>query len=149
MGFIVDAVLALLLVIAIFACVMVYRRLSVMREGQAEMLGVVEQLNRAVSDAQHGIQVMKQTALEVDEKLGTKVKTARALADELSIITETGNNLADRIERGVSANREAASKGNDLISGPPANQKGTKQLRNKGVVAKKQQDLMSAIKQAR
>ncbi|MBL4612576.1 MAG: hypothetical protein JKY91_02425 [Emcibacter sp.] len=44
---------------------------------------------------------MKKTVLTEEDRLDRLVTKSRLLVDELQIITESGSNLADRIERGL------------------------------------------------
>lgn len=97
----IDGVLAFLLAAVIFVCLIVYRRLGTIKEGQAELRILVDQLNNAVVEAQRSVANLKQSAAEVEGRLQIETRKASSLADELGLITEAGNNLADRIERGL------------------------------------------------
>ena len=102
----IDGVLAVLLVAVIFVCFFVYRRLGTIKEGQAELRILVDQLNNAVVEAQRSVANLKQSAAEVEGRLQIETRKASSLADELGLITEAGNNLADRIERGLTGGAE-------------------------------------------
>ena len=110
----IDGVLAVLLVAVIFVCFFVYRRLGTIKEGQAELRILVDQLNHAVIEAQRSVGNLKQSAAEVEGRLQIETRKASSLADELGLITEAGNNLADRIERGLTggAGQTSASQSN-------------------------------------
>ena len=132
-GMIVDGVLAVLLVTAIIVSIIVYKRLGTIREGQAQLRELVDELNRAVMNAQSSVSGLKKSAVEIEEILQARVQKASALADELGMITEAGNNLADRIERGLtSANRGDAAQ-------PKAEKASSKQ----------QQEILAALREAR
>lgn len=135
---IVDAVLAVLLIAAIVASTIVYRRLGTIREGQAELRALVDSLNTAVIDAQRSVGNLRQAAQDVEGRLDAKTAKAAAIADELGMITEAGNNLADRIERGLTSGRsaEAAPSGAE----PPAEAQASK---------KQQQEILAALREAR
>ena len=129
---VVDGVLAVLLVTAIVVSIIVYKRLGTIREGQAQLRELVDDLNRAVVNAQSSVAGLKKSAVEVEEILQARVQKASALADELGMITEAGNNLADRIERGLtSANRGEAA---------PKTEKAS---------SKQQQEILAALREAR
>ncbi|MBL4789458.1 MAG: hypothetical protein JKY60_10565 [Kordiimonadaceae bacterium] len=134
MALIVDGVLALLLVAAIVACVVVYRRLGTIRAGQAELKTLVDDLNRAVSTAQRSVVDLKNSAGEVESRLRDASSKASAMSDELSFITESGNNLADRIERGLVGAGKAADR--DIGAVPKAKKK-------------QQQEILAALREAR
>lgn len=134
---VIDGVLAFLLLAVIGACFIVYRRLGTIKGGQAELRVLVNQLNTAVVDAQRGVANLKQSAAEVEDRLRVETRKASSLADELGLITEAGNNLADRIERG-------------LTSGSGAERINVGAFSNLGEPEKKQQkDIMTALREAR
>ena len=134
---IVDGVLALLLIAAIAACWIVYRRLGTIRAGQAELKALVDSLNAAVLEAQRSVSNLKHSSTEIEQKLGSQVQKAKVLADELTMITEAGNNLADRIEGGLT---NARSKG----------QEPTREVDEKlEAVSAEQKALLDALKEAR
>lgn len=96
---IIDLVLAILLLAAIGSSFLLHRRIDVFRKGQAELASLVEQLNQATNQAQASVAEMKTNGMAAEEHLKSEVARARALADELSLITEAGDNLADRLEK--------------------------------------------------
>lgn len=106
-----DSVIALLLGVTIFYCYLVNRRLSALRSGKDELKQVIEDLTVATTSAQMGIEKLKEAGKEVVITLEDDVRKGRALSDELSLMIEAGNNLADRLEGGRerSARPEAAS----------------------------------------
>lgn len=130
---IVDIILALLLAGAIVACFVVYRRLNTIRQGQDELKLLVDQLNKAAVEAQRSVAGLKASADEVEQRLSAERQKAGILADELAMITEAGNNLADRIEKGLTSGKTD----------------------NKGAVPegkaskKQQQEILAALREAR
>ena len=132
---VIDGVLALLLLAVIAVCMVVYRRLGTIKNGQAELRLLVDQLNSAVVDAQRSVSSLKQSATEVEIKLQDQTRKASALADELGLITEAGNNLADRIENGLtnSENRDKRAKQTDETAASK----------------KQQRDILAALREAR
>ncbi len=134
---IVDGVLAILLIAVIVVSSVVYRRLSTIREGQEQLRQLVDSLNNAVVDAQRSVGNIRQAALDADEKLGSQIKRAKSMAEELSMITEAGNNLADRIEQGLTGERTPApNKAAAESAEPKANKK-------------QQQEILAALREAR
>lgn len=133
----IDGVLALLLVTVIFVCFFVYRRLGTIKEGQAELRVLVDQLNNAVIEAQRSVANLKQSAAEVEGRLQIETSRASALADELGLITEAGNNLADRIEQGLTGGDQ---------------QNPARYLKTESDVSsdrKQQKEILSALREAR
>lgn len=129
---VVDGILAILLIAVIAVCLLVSRRLGTIRSGQAELRALVDQLNTAVAEAQRSVVGLKSSADEVAGKLQLEQKKASAIMDELTMITEAGNNLADRIERGLTG---GASSGPAAV---PSNES-----------RKQQEEILAALKEAR
>ncbi|MBL4838008.1 MAG: hypothetical protein JKY34_10565 [Kordiimonadaceae bacterium] len=133
-GLIVDAILAVLLIAAIGVCLLVSGRLNVIKSGQAELKELVDQLNTAVTNAQRSVVNLRSSAEEVESQLNQERQKATAIADELSMMTEAGNNLANRIESGLTGTRGAAQSATNVPS--------TENL-------KKQEEILAALKEAR
>lgn len=133
----IDGILALLLVTVIIVCSFVYRRLGTIKEGQAELRLLVDQLNNAVVEAQRSVANLRQSAAEVEGRLQVETRKASVLADELGLITEAGNNLADRIEQGLTGARDT---GQAASKTAPEQQVKEKQ---------QQKEILSALREAR
>lgn len=115
---IIDLILVVLLLAAIGSSFLLHRRINVFRKGQEELAELVGQLNEATNQARASVAEMKSNGLVVEEHLKSEITKARALADELSLITEAGDSLADRLERRltgsgstVAASAESAADG--------------------------------------
>lgn len=130
----VDGILAILLIAVIVVCLLVSRRLSTIRSGQAELRALVDQLNTAVVEAQRSVVGLKSSADEVSDKLLVERQKAKAILDELAMITEAGNNLADRIEQGLTGGNAAAPTGTGETS---------------KASRKQQEEILAALKEAR
>ena len=114
MGFALDIVVAVLLVVTVFYCWRLNQRLSTLRQGREELANLVTTLTQATQRAENSIHVLKAAAQEASATLEVKVKTAESLRDELSMITETGNNLANRLESRLTGTKAEASAGGNL-----------------------------------
>ena len=134
---IIDLVLAGLLIAVIYVSYIVYRRLDIIRKGQADMQSVVNDLNHAVLEAQKSVSDLKQSSRDAVERLEVNIGNAQKVADELTLITEAGNNLADRIEAGLVRNENKA---------PVSNETGEKQ---QSASSKQQQEILAALREAR
>ena len=95
-----DGVIALLLGVTIFYCTLVNRRLAALRSGKDELKQVIEDLTVATTNAQMSISHLKEAGREVASTLEDDVRKGRSLSDELALMVEAGNNLANRLEGG-------------------------------------------------
>jgi hypothetical protein len=103
-----NFVVAVLLAVMIAYCFVLNRRLGDLRNHHQEMLKMIDLLNQASERAQMSIHQLNAMGQEVEHKLKMEVARARSLADELSLITEAGGDLADRIELGFDQQKEQA-----------------------------------------
>lgn len=94
-----DSVLAILMVAVLVVCWVVYRRLSAIKNGQEELGKLIDNLNLAVKEAQASVQNIKNAAIQTDADLELTIKKSKAMVDELSLMTEVANNLANRLEK--------------------------------------------------
>jgi len=96
-GLMLELLVAALLVVTVAYCYVLNRRLSALREGRDELKGLIENLSTAVSRAQTSVMELKQIGDATDNELNASIVKAQALADELTLMIEVGNNVADRI----------------------------------------------------
>lgn len=94
-----DIILAGLLGTVLGYLVMVNGRLRTLRRARAELSQLVTTLNTVTEQAQNGIVALKTSGESAAADLQEKVDAARALRDELSFITASGHNLAERLEK--------------------------------------------------
>ena len=107
-GLILDAALAVLLIATIAYCGLLYRRLNALRGSTAEMSRALAAFADASNKAQAELTVIKITGDKTSTALQERIETARALNDELRIVTESGTRLAQRLEEGLVAPRAVA-----------------------------------------
>jgi Domain of unknown function (DUF6468) len=100
-GFILDGILCVLLMATLTYSFRLDQKLNDMREGQGDLQTLVHALNEAVDKANSSIVNLRLAAREADEMLVKKVESARALTDELGLMTETGDRLAGRLSEGM------------------------------------------------
>lgn len=96
-GLILESLVAVLLVVTIVYCVKLELRLRALRSGQDGLKEIIGALNTATVRAQTSVAELRAAAESVRADLGDRVSQARSICDELSLMIETGNNLADRL----------------------------------------------------
>lgn len=101
-----EIVVCLFLAATIAYCAILDRKLRAMRAGQDGMRELVAELNAATQRAVGAIDGLKRASEESGEELAERIRRARGLADELSLMLESGNSIADRLGR---ADRPAVS----------------------------------------
>jgi ABC-type transporter Mla subunit MlaD len=99
---IVEIVLSALLLATVVYCSILERRLSALRKGQDGLKDTIAQLNQAIVNAGSSMRALKSTAAGAAETLDERIARGRGLADELSLLTASGERIAQRIDRGAS-----------------------------------------------
>ena len=98
-GVLLEGIVCLFLIATIAYCAMLDRRLRAMRSGQDGLRDLIRDLNTATMQAASAIDNLKTASAATGEDLGERVRRARGLADELALMLEAGERIADRLER--------------------------------------------------
>ena len=131
--FLLEALVAALLAVTVGYCWQLNRRLGALRGAQGELGRLLQEFGRATQSAENAIAELKRASGETAQQLEERVRQGRALCDELNVMTQAGNGLAERLERG-SSSRKAA--GEDSIRQRPAR-------------SESERELLAAMRQAR
>jgi phage shock protein A len=102
-SFFVEITLIALLAATLIYCALLERRLSALRKGQDGLKQTIGQLNGAIASAGTSMRVLKASAGEAAETLDARIADARNLSDELSLLTASGERIAERIANGAPA----------------------------------------------
>jgi phage shock protein A len=95
----IELMLSALLVATLIYCVLLERRLSALRSGQDGLKDTIAELNTAIGNAGASMRALKASASSVSEQLETGISRGRSIADELSLLTSSGDRIASRIEQ--------------------------------------------------
>ncbi len=99
--------LEILLALTLVYCVILERRLAAVRKGQEGLKTTIGELNMAISGAGASLRALKAAAGEAAQTLDERLKRARLHIDELSVLTASGERIAQRMEGVASAPRVA------------------------------------------
>ena len=105
-GLLLDGLVAGLLATTIIYCFLLHRRLTALRDAQAEMAELITQFNAAADRAKSGVDTLKQATTAAGRDLQAELRKARAMTDDLVVMSESGERLAERLERGIDSARE-------------------------------------------
>ncbi len=106
-----DILIAGLLVVTIGYSGVLYRRLAHLRRSNSEMNRLVRKFSHSIERAQLGLLSLKSTGAELSSTLQERTDAARLAGDDLGILTDAGNHLADRLDGLVSEGRTRARTG--------------------------------------
>jgi hypothetical protein len=99
--------LEILLAFTLVYCVILERRLAAVRKGQEGFKRTIGELNMAISGAGASLRALKAAASEAAQTLDERLKRARLHIDELSVLTASGERIAQRMEIAATAPRVA------------------------------------------
>ncbi len=106
---IVEIALSVLLVATLVYCALLERRLAALRKGQDGFRQTIGELNTAIGSAGASMRLLKTAAAGAAETLDERLARARALIDDLSLLTTSGERIAIRIENGAAAQPDRAA----------------------------------------
>jgi hypothetical protein len=98
LSFFMELALDLLLVFTLAYCVVLERRLATVRKGQEGLARTIGELNMAIAGAGASLRALKTAAGEAAATLDERLKRARLHIDELSVLTASGERIAQRME---------------------------------------------------
>jgi len=101
--FYVEIALEILLAATLCYCIVLERRLAAVRRGQEGLSRTIGELNMAIAGAGASLRALKGAAGEAAQTLDERLKRARLHIDELSVLTASGERIADRMENATAA----------------------------------------------
>ncbi|MDA1098922.1 MAG: DUF6468 domain-containing protein [Proteobacteria bacterium] len=101
LGLWLDGLVAILLLITVGYCLVLNRRLTALRGYRVEMQQLLSNFTEATRQAESSVSYLKIASDQIGSTLDQRMTEARALADELSSMNQSGSRLADRIEKGL------------------------------------------------
>ena len=101
--FYLELTLEILLAFTLIYCVILERRLAAVRKGQEGLSRTIGELNMAISGAGASLRALKSAAGEAAQTLDERLKRARLHIDELSVLTASGERIAQRMEGAAAA----------------------------------------------
>ncbi|HZQ39176.1 MAG TPA: DUF6468 domain-containing protein [Rhizomicrobium sp.] len=107
MTFYLELALEVLLAFTLGYCVVLERRLAAVRKGQEGLKRHIGELNMAIAGAGASLRALKTAAGEAAHTLDERLKRARLHIDELSVLTASGERIAQRMESAAATPRVA------------------------------------------
>lgn len=144
-GVMLEIIVCVFLAATIAYCAVLDRRLRAMRSGQDGLRDLVSELNVATQRAVFAIDALKQASAATGEALGDGVTRARVLADELSLMIESGERIAEQLGRGPAPSRAPTKPAAGPRHAPPP----APSARDAAVAARAANQLLDALKKAR
>lgn len=143
MEWILEVVLVLLLAATLFHAVRLERALGVLKRDRVALLELVASFNASTRQAEAGIERLRGVADGAGQQVARQVDAALLLKDDLALLVERGDRLADRLDAMVHAGRPLAAAAprlavvNDMLAAEPR------------VRSQAERDLLKALRLAR
>jgi hypothetical protein len=103
----IDCVVAILLVMTIGYCMMLNRRLKLLKADEQSLRATISELITATEIAERAIGGLKITVHECDMGLGERIRKAERLAGDIDRAVVSGKDLISRLSQIISAGRQA------------------------------------------
>ncbi len=100
-----DVVIVALLVAAIAYCMLLSRRLAVLRDTKAEMARMIADFSAATGKAEQGLESFKSLAAQSGEELQSRVGQADQLRKDLAFLVDKAEGACDRLEASIARSR--------------------------------------------
>jgi Domain of unknown function (DUF6468) len=108
MEWILELALVALLAATLFHAVRLERALGVLKRDRVELQELIAGFNASTHQAETGIERLRAAADGAGQQIAHQVDTALALKDDLTLLTDRGDRLADRLDVLVRAGRPLA-----------------------------------------
>ncbi len=107
MGFIIESIVAILLVLTIGYCVVLNRRLKLLHADRNTMRVMIDDLVRATNMANGAIRELREVATETDVTLNARLEEAERFGTELANHVTAGQTVLEKISQITSAARQS------------------------------------------
>lgn len=105
MQWILEIVLVALLAATLFHAVRLERALGVLKRDRAVLEALVGGFNTSMRQAEAGIERLRDAAEGAGRQLAQQIEAAEALKDDLALLSQRGERLADRLDGQVCTTR--------------------------------------------
>ncbi len=110
-GFMIEGLVAILLVLTICYCALLNKRLKSLKADEHSMKAMISELFTATEIAERAITGLKVTIRECDENLGRQIEDAEKLAHQLTRQVEAGERVLSRITKIAAAGSAGPAQG--------------------------------------
>lgn len=109
LSMVMDVVIVVLLAGTIYYAYSLAKQLKIFRQSKGEFEALLMQLTGQINAANDAIEHMQEAADTNGQALNKLIRDGQFLADELQMVNEASNNLANRLERAASLGRNAGT----------------------------------------
>lgn len=121
-GLFFDLITAVALGVTIFYCLRLSRQFAEMKADRKAFETLIQSLNVAAAKAEGAVRAFREVALTNGDMLQDKISRSKALSEELEIMIQAGDNLANRLQTLAEKSRKAAA----ALDGGPSSEEAPK-----------------------
>jgi hypothetical protein len=103
LSWVIDGIMLVLLALVLLSTMTLSSRLKVLRDSRRDFEAIVKQFDEASKRADAGIKALQAAAGKSGEALQGQLERARSLRDELSMMIESADSMAKRLETAAPA----------------------------------------------
>ena len=107
LGFILDGLVLLFLGATIIFAARLSLHLRNFRESRKDLERLIGDLSMQIVKAEKSIEILKSSARDVSRDLQQQLDEARAMGNDLEIMTRGADNMADRLDKAIDRHRNA------------------------------------------
>ena len=119
LGFMIESLVAVLLVVTIGYCMLLNKRLQRMKADEHSLKAVIGELVTATEIAERAIGGLKHTVRDVNEHLGAQLQAANEMSDHLKKQLGEADHVVRRLSKIATAARPAAGVEQPVTAPPP------------------------------
>ena len=105
LGLVLDGLVLLFLGATIVYAARLSRHLKNFRDGRKDLEKLIGDLSTQIMKAENSIEELKTSARNISRELQSQLDEARAMGDDLEIMTRGANNMADRLDKAADRHR--------------------------------------------
>ena len=102
-GIVVDVVVAVLLIGVLRQSILMMKRLKAVEASKGEMQDLITALNDSTAKADAVLRGLMNALAAAHREAGRSIEAANSMRDELTVLTEIGETIADRIAKAAAA----------------------------------------------
>ena len=137
-----DVVLVVLLAATLFQAVRLERALGVLKRDRAVLDDLIAGFNASTRQAEDGIERLRYAVDGAGRQIARQIEGATTLKDDLILLIERGNRLADRLDSLVRAGRPLGAE-------PPRQAQAVSDATEPRVRSQAERDLIKALRTSR
>lgn len=113
---IIDLLMAVLLIVTLFYCSRLNKRIRLLQDAKSELAQIVREFDESTQRATQSIAEIHAASTRITENIQHKIDKANFLADDLQFLIERSAKITDKMDVAVAGGRNMASRGASVAS---------------------------------